>query len=296
MKLFDLHCDTPTKLYHHNIPLTSDALHLSLPDVTLWDDITQVFACFCRPTLSDDAAFCAFFAMRRHLLDTLHRYSPKNLTPILAVEDARLLGRSRDRLPMLHRAGVRIMTLLWRGVTVIGGAFDTTVGLSDFGKDVLSDCLALGIIPDVSHASERSFYDILAGCEGHMLLASHSNSRKIRNHPRNLTDSQFLDLLHTGGLCGLSLCPDHLTDTQATSDDLLRHMEHFLALGGENHIALGTDFDGIDTTPSDITRNRDLFALVEKMARIGYSDSLIHNIFWKNANDFFGKYKRQEAL
>ena len=296
MKLFDLHCDTATKLYYDATPFTSDSLQLSIHDISSWDTITQVFACFSRPSLSDDAAFCSFFSMRRHLLNTLKHLATQHLFPILAVEDARLLGNSRKRLPLLHKAGVRILTLLWRGETVIGGAFDTNVGLSPFGKTILSDCFALGIVPDVSHASERSFYDVLEGGEGHGLLASHSNARKIRNHPRNLTDTQFLDLIHTNGLCGLSLCPAHLAERTATSDDLMRHIEHFLALGGEDHLALGTDFDGIDTTPLDLRRNRDLFTLAEKMARIGYSDTLIHKLFWKNAENYFGKYKRQEAL
>lgn len=296
MKLFDLHCDTVTKLYYDAIPFTSDSLHLSFSDTMLWETHTQVFACFCRPALSDDAAFYSFFAMRRHLLDVLRHYHTDCLIPILAVEDARLLGNSRARLPMLYRAGVRILTLLWRGESVIGGAFDTDIGLSPFGKDILSDCLQLGIIPDVSHASERAFYDILEGCGSHSPLASHSNSRSIQNHPRNLTDAQFSDLLRAKGLCGLSLCAEHLANGQATSDDLLLHIEHFLSLGGEDHIALGTDFDGIQKTPSDIKRNRDLLTLADKMVRVGYSDALIHKVFWKNANDFFGKYKRQEAL
>ena len=296
MKLFDLHCDTATKLYYSFTPFSSDDLHLSAPDLSVWEDVTQVFACFCRPALSDDAAYYSFFAMRQHLLDTLEHQQNNRLTPILAVEDARLLAGSRERLTRLYDAGVRILTLLWKGETVIGGAFDTNVGLSAFGKDVLADCLTLGISPDVSHASERAFYDVLEASGSRPLLASHSNARKIRNHPRNLTDAQFSELIRTGGLCGLSLCPEHLAEGEATSDDLLRHADHYLSLGGEDHIALGTDFDGISATPTDIRRNRDLISLAEKMARIGYSDTLIQKIFWKNAKDFFGKYKRQEEL
>lgn len=296
MKLFDLHCDTLTKLYYDKIPFSSEKLQLSRSDIAAWDSITQVFACFCRPTLSDDAAFCSFWGMCRCLGNTLRRGSFTNLTPILAVEDARLLGGERARLFMLYKAGVRIITLLWRGETVIGGAFDTAIGLTRFGKDILSECIRLGIVPDVSHASERAFYEILEACKAHPLMASHSNSRRIKNHPRNLTDTQFMDLLRANGLCGISLCPDHLAEKSPTSDDVLRHIEHFLALGGENCVALGTDFDGIEETPCDIRRNRDLLILAEKMSRIGYSDALIEKIFWKNANDFLANIQRQEAL
>ena len=296
MKLFDLHCDTATKLYYNFTPFTSDDLQLSAPDISLWENVTQVFACFCRPALSDDAAYYSFFAMRQHLIDVLGQAKLNHLTPILAVEDARLLANKKERLSALHNAGVRVLTLLWKGETVIGGAFDTAIGLTAFGKAVLADCRKLGIIPDVSHASERSFYDIAEGVGNRPLLASHSNAKSVRNHPRNLTDAQFLTLLHSDGLCGLSLCPEHLSEGKASSDDLLRHADHFLGLGGENHIALGTDFDGISDTPTDLRKNRDLITLAEKMLRIGYPDDLIQKIFWKNAKDFFGENTRQEEL
>ena len=157
MNLFDLHCDTATKLYYNFTPFSSDDLQLCANDLSLWEEVTQVFACFCRPALSDDAAYYSFFAMRQHLFDVLERHPIDRLTPILAVEDARLLAGSRDRLPRLYEAGVRILTLMWKGETVIGGAYDTDLGLSAFGKEVLTDCLELGIIPDVSVALDAAY-------------------------------------------------------------------------------------------------------------------------------------------
>ena len=293
MRLFDLHTDTATKLYD-GFSFSDTALQASLHDLSAFRAVTQVFACFSRPELSDDLAYAGFFKVKKRLFDEITPYIGGGFAPILAVEDARLLGRSRGRLRQLQKAGVKILTLLWRGETVIGGAYDTDTGLSEIGKRALSDCFRLGILPDASHASEASFYEIAEGAElcGLPFLATHSNSRAVCNHPRNLTDEQFLAVCRSGGLVGVCLYPPHLTERQtATSQDALAHIEHWLSLGGEDHIALGTDFDGIEATPADIPSMRCLYALSDRLASHGYPDALIHKIFWKNAEEFFGKFK-----
>ena len=289
MKLFDLHADTAARLFHDRCSFSNPTLHLSLADVGAFESHTQVFACFTRPHLTDEAGYYAFLGMRAQLLAELAKQQNAPITPILAVEDARILGTSRRRLLSLHRAGVRIITLLWKGETQLGGAFDTDRGLTDFGKALLCDMQRLGIVADASHASEASFWDfaeVLA--EGSTpFICSHSNSYKIMPHRRNLTDEQFLHLCKTHALCGISLCTEHLSEKTATRADALRHIEHYLALGGEHTVALGTDFDGIPTTPEGISSCRDLLSLAEDMARVGYPDRLIENVFYKNAEDFF---------
>ena len=92
----------------------------------------------------------------------------------------------------------------------------------------------------------------------------------------------------TGGLVGLCLCPDHLTPGgEATLTDAVRHLEHWLALGGERTIALGTDFDGIEKTPVGLAKNRDLIALAEELFRLGYREETVRALFYKNAQIFF---------
>ncbi len=298
MRLFDLHTDTATKLYD-GLSFSDSGLQASLFDLSAFRAITQVFACFSRPGLSDDLAYATFFEIRKRLFEEISPYIGLGLTPILAVEDARLLGASSSRLWHLKEAGVRILTLLWRGETVIGGAYDTNTGLTEVGKRALSDCFRLGILPDASHASEAAFYEIAEGAalSGLPFLATHSNSRAVCNHPRNLTDEQFLAVCRSGGLVGVCLYPPHLTEREtATSQDAVAHIEHWLSIGGEDHIALGTDLDGIEETPTDIPKMRCLYTLSDRLASLGYSDALIDKIFWKNAEEFFGKYNEQERL
>lgn len=289
MHIFDLHADTPTKLFYSKKDFNAPSLHLSATDLQHWDSCTQVLALFCRPGLTDDEAYRDFFAMRA---DTLAKTAPyrKQFTPLLAVEDARLLGNSRERLPRLAECGVRILTLLWRGETVIGGAFDTDRGLTSFGREILSDCFDLGIHPDLSHASETAFWEAAEAAEARRLplLATHSNARAVCPHPRNLYDDQFVAIQRGGGLVGLCLCPEHLTAARdATLADAVRHLEHWLALGGEDTVALGTDFDGIEKTPIGLSRSRDLAALAEELLRLGYREETVRAIFYKNAERYF---------
>lgn len=300
MHLFDLHADTATKLFYNGLSFDDPTLQLSANDLSAFEEVHQVFACFSNKRLDDEQVFLDFFAMRNRLLSQLVPYRKAGLSPILAVEDARLLGKKRDRLRMLAEAGVAILTLVWKGETQIGGAFDTHVGLSEFGRTILSDCFSCGIIPDASHASVPTFFEIAEAAEQSRapFIASHSNSRVIADHPRNLTDDQFRAVKHAHGIVGVSLCPAHLrTDGEADLSDVALHIEHWLSLGGEETVAIGTDFDGIDSLPRGISHCRDLIRLAEILSRQGYNDSLIEKIFYKNAESFFGKYrKKQEPL
>ena len=300
MRLFDLHADTPLKLYYEKRSFEDPALQVSANDLSAFDFFGQVFACFSRPNLTDDEAYIAFFAMRDRLAEALAPYRSPRFHPLLAVEDARLLGGSRDRLTALAEAGVAILTPLWKGETVIGGAYDTDVGLSEFGRLALSDAVVLGIHPDASHASYRAFFDMaeIAAKHNRPLLATHSDSYSVCPHPRNLRDDQFLAVRDLGGLVGLCLYPPHLSGSgRATVSDVLRHLEHWLLLGGEDTVALGTDFDGIDIAPTDLQRSRDLHLLFHTLAQHGYPAALIEKLFCKNAEAFFGKYNtRQDVL
>ena len=293
MRLFDLHADTAVKLCLDGIPFSEgDRLALSADDLPVWECITQVFAVFSRPRYSDEDAYRIFFKVREHLLAECAT-AKGHLKAILAVEDARPLCGIRERLSVLYQHGVRILTPVWRGETVIGGAYDTESGLTEFGKEITEDCFSLGILTDVSHASQKTFYEMAEAAAKHKapLIASHSNSHAVCKHPRNLTDAQFEVIRVFGGLIGLCLCPEHITERPAVHRrDVLRHLDHWLALGGEETVAFGTDFDGTGSLPEGLTRNRELLAFSDEMARLGYSDTLIRKLYYRNAESFFEKH------
>jgi membrane dipeptidase len=209
---------------------------------------------------------------------------------ILAIEDARILGGELSRMDELARRGVRYLTLQWGGDTCIGGSFDTDNGLTPFGKEVTKRAFALGITPDLSHCSEQSAEDALeiAAAQGKPVIASHSDAFSVNPHRRNLRDRHFEAIRDGGGIVGLNLFIAHLRDEaqgRATVDDVLRHIEHYLALGGEHTITMGGDWDGA-RLPVGFETIADAQKLADAMAQKGYSETLIQKIFYQNALDF----------
>jgi membrane dipeptidase len=118
------------------------------------------------------------------------------------------------------------------------------------------------------------------------IVASHSNSFSVCPHKRNLTDEQFLNIKKTGGLVGVTFCKDFLNpDPQkASAVDVLRHVEHFLELGGEETLCLGSDFDGADV-PNDIMGIQTMGSLYELFLK-HYKQSTVDAIFFQNAAGF----------
>ncbi len=290
MRLANLHADTPYRMYKEALPFTSDALHVSLEDLSAYDETLSVFAFFSDDTLPDATLYGEFFKMKAYFEQALAACRlPSGFRPLYSIEDARLLDGDETRLLALREAGVRIITPLWRGHTCIGGAFDTKIGLSPFGKRALRYALRLGMLPDISHASEKSAEEIfeIAAQARVPVLATHSNAYGVYPHPRNLRDGQLASIIASGGLVGISLAPQHLCEKDsAGTTDVLRHIDYYLAHGAEHTLALGCDFDGIETTPSGLSRMGDLPLLYEKIAHL-YSVQAANRLFYENAASFF---------
>lgn len=301
--LFDLHCDTATALFKSRQSLKDNDLHISLEKASVFRSYRQVLAIWSDNALDDETAFQRFLAISKFLhgelaqkelgfpLLTSGRRLPER-GALLSVEDARILGGSRDRLAVLYAHGVRLLTLVWHGESCIGGAHNTKAGLTPFGKQVVKDCFTFGIVPDISHASTGTAEDIFALAEAHKkpVIASHSNAFSVCSHSRNLSDRQFLKIKELGGIVGLCLCPAHLSDDPKKADveKILEHIEHFYALGGEDTLALGCDLDGTEL-PGGFSSIADLVLIAEEMAKHGYSDRQIEKLFSLNAENFVRK-------
>ena len=308
MRYFDLHCDTASELYNNNAALDENNLHVSLDKAAVFSKYAQIMAIWTPKKFDDEKGFANFNKVMDHLNIELDRlrdrvhicrsgedvtmaWQDNKTAAFLAVEDARLLNNDINRLKVLYGRGVRFLTLCWGGSSCIGGSHDTSEGLTPFGELTVQACFAMGIVPDLSHASDATTEQVLAiakeaGCP---VIATHSNSRAVYNHTRNLTDEQFCAIRDLGGIVGISLCPPHLTNTKeapATVDTVLAHIEHYIDLGGEYTIALGCDFDGIGNTPEGLNNVACMTALEEAMIARGYHRELIDNILWRNAYNF----------
>ncbi len=197
------------------------------------------------------------------------------------------------------RDGVKTVTLTWNGENSLGGGIGSHEGLSAFGREAVAAMERERIVVDCSHLSDESFADLLA-CAKRPFVATHSNARAICSHPRNLTDEMFRAIADRGGLVGLNYYRAFITDRsegaapadgEVTFDELAAHVEHWLDLGGEDVVALGSDFDGADV-PAWIDACEKVGDLRARMVeRLG--EELVEKLFWRNALAF---YERNETV
>ena len=288
MKYFDLHCDTLPIVMHKRKSLVNSGMMVDLADHP-FEKYTQVLAVFSYPSLSADDAYDTFWKCRTHL-DVLSDL-PENFSCILAVENGSLIGDQPQRVEALAGAGVKLMNPVWAGDNLIGGAWNTTNGLTALGREIVCRAFDNGITPDLSHASDKMAKEILKIAEqkGKPVIASHSCARSLQNLGRNLPDEYFREIARSGGIVGLSFCPPHLSDGECNMETIRRHLEHYLSLDGEDVIAIGADWDGIDTTPDGVATIRDIPALTDYLRSCGWPEELLHKLFYQNAADFFAR-------
>lgn len=306
--LFDTHCDTAFELYHRKEDLWQNSCHISLSHAAAYEKYVQLYAIWCNRRQDDQTCWEEFLAVSdnfdrlieqnsdkisrvRTSTELAQTLTTKQSAAILAVEDARLLAGDIDRLQILYDKGVRCMTLLWGGPTCIGGSHDTDLGLTDFGKAVVAGCFELGIVPDISHASEQSVNDVIAIAQKYQkpFIATHSNCYSVYPHSRNLRDRHLQALIELGGLVGISMCCSHLRDCSqrgAGIDDVIRHIDRYVALDAESNLCFGCDFDGTDL-PEGIYHVDDLYKIGDGLAEHGYTKEMLEKLFWTNAYTFF---------
>lgn len=207
--------------------------------------------------------------------------SAKKQQAMLLIEGGSLI-ESMETIDRLLQRGIKVLTLTWNDSNALGTSAMSkdSGGLTDFGKRILRKMNSQGMIADLSHASDQTFWDVLNTTDKPVLV-SHSNSRSLWNHPRNITDEMFQKLMEQGGVLGINFYPPFLGE-DASLETVFRHIEHFLELGGENHIGFGSDFDGVDCLPKGITDFSSFSDMLLEMEKRNYSKNLIEKICYKN--------------
>lgn len=310
--VFDFHCDTALALLGEDLnqagSLRKNALHIDLERASALDGYAQCFGCFTTSPREEQSGISPVVIFERELA-TIQRevsqnadriaiaYSPQDveenrergiMSAILTLEGTAGFGHDPALLEDLYAVGFRISSLGWNEENPLTGSHKTGGGLTDQGRAYVREAQRLGMLVDVSHISDRGFWDIVEITDA-PVLATHSNSRAVCDNSRNLTDEMFRALCQTGGLAGINVCTAFLGENP-TLDTMCDHVFHFLELDPEaRHIALGGDLDGIRETPDGFTGVESWPAFANRLLERGLDETMVHRIFWDNAIGVMGR-------
>jgi membrane dipeptidase len=305
----DFHCDVLWKLLENNnlsfINDSTDKLDVTLPRLQQAGSIMQTFAVYIPdemektmvPILKSIDLFyrkvltAPGITLVRTAHDAAKLINGGSIGAMLSLEGADGLQGDPAMLRILFKLGVRAMGLTWNHANwAADGVLEPRQGgLTKKGLAIVEECNSLGILLDVSHLCEQSFWD-LAGHTTKPFIASHSNMKSVCDHPRNLTDEQARAIIAVDGLIGLTFVPQFVrSGGHAAIDDVLKHVERVCALGGQNHLMFGSDFDGIDVHVTGLSHPAEVDGLVEALLR-HYPEEQVKSFLVNNTIGFLSKH------
>lgn len=223
-------------------------------------------------------------ALARTPQDLLINKAAGRKSVMIGIENGLAIEDNLDLLNHYADRGVVYVTLCHNGDNDIcdsARGTQTHGGVSNFGRKVIARMNDLGLMVDLSHAAETSFYDALE-LSRHPIVCSHSNCRTLCDHPRNLTDDQLRALARKGGVAQITLYNGFLKkDGQATILDAMDHLKHAIDIMGIDHVGLGTDFDGDGGVPG-LADSSELINFTRQLLRRRYSEDDIRKIWGGN--------------
>jgi membrane dipeptidase len=338
MRFFDAHCDTILKVVEEGRDFqTGPGLHITLPDLRAAGVCAQVFACFVLeardPGRAREHAFELIDGVRglcaAHPSELRLARAPEDVAGccagreptavVLSLEGADPLEGDVHALRDFHSRGVRLLTLAWDDNVFCGAAFGSDTGLSRQGEDLVALCEELGVMIDVSHASDTAFWDVCRVAT-RPFVASHSDCRALCDVRRNLSDDMIRALAERGGVAGINLAAGflsqefadaekeaeeaflaamhsgeksfdeaHEAETRAAQrlprpplDAIAAHVKHFVRVGGEDCVGLGGDLDGIGSMPAGIEGIADYPKIAELLLRSDLTEAQVEKVCYRN--------------
>lgn len=304
--VFDFHCDTALAMLGDDRnqagSLRKNSGHIDLERAGKLGGYAQCFACFTTDLPEILKGISPIVLFERELA-TIQREVDKNSDLISIVysteeiEENRAAGKMSAILTLEGTAGIdynpalledlwaigfRVSSLGWNERNPLTGSNVTGGGLTDLGREYVKEAQRLGMRVDVSHISDEGFWDIMKITNA-PILATHSNSRAIFDHSRNITDDMFRAIRETGGVAGYNTCRE-FTGEPSDLDTICDHILHFMELDPDGkHIALGGDLDGVDAMPDGFEGVQSYPALARKLLDRGLTEENVMDIFWNNA-------------
>ncbi len=352
--VIDMHADTPQRLLDEDVDITkqlSDGHFDSVRALQGGLD-AQFFSIWVEPELfgggglravkrADDQIAAVQALAEQHpemwkfassAADIRSAVSEGKLAALAGLEGGYAIDEKIENVERYYKMGVRYMSPAWSVSTTWAGSsgdeIGRTRGLNDFGRQVVREMNRLGMMVDVSHVSDQTFWDIV-NTSTKPVIATHSGCRAIADVPRNLTDDMIRALAKTGGVVNVIFYPEHLEpgwgqkkkkidaeiapQVQRASEEekgdavhkklardrvrrqeyakrlppvsvsrLVDHIDHLVKLVGVDHVGIGSDFDGVQSTLSDLSSVADLPNLTRELLRRGYSESVVDKILGGN--------------
>lgn len=315
----DLHCDTVMRLPGADLTKDNEDGHIDIPKLKSGAVDLQVFACYVGPPeneLEKNTAARKIFgmidqiemlatensddlAMVRNYRDLRNEYNTGRVGVLLAIEGGYAIENDLGLLRSFHRAGVRLMTLThWTRTDWADASGDEEAklgGLTDFGEEVVKEMNRIGMIVDVSHVHDETFWDVIRVTED-PVIATHSCARALSDFHRNMSDDMLRALADNGGMIGINYLPFFLNigheehNEKVTVKTVVDHIDHIISVtGSADHVGLGSDFDGISETPEGLEDTSKIFAITHELFERGYDEKDIRKILGGNFIRIFRK-------
>ena len=295
MFYIDGHCDTLSKALDENKDLFYNDLQFSINEANNLGGGIQTMAAFVDTEYIKykNAAFerCEnilrkFEEFQQQINHNILIKNKNETKVLLSIENGAAISGDLNNVDFFYKKGVRMMSITWNDDNELGCGARTKndVGLSKLGYDYVTKLNSLGIVIDISHSSENSFWDVI-NTSDKPVVASHSNVFELCNHPRNLTNEQIKAIAKSGGLIGICFYTDFLKKyKKADVKDIVEHIKYIKNLVGIDYIGLGSDFDGInfDKTATGVENISKLNNITKELKLQCFSDEEIVKIMWNN--------------
>ncbi|MCK5811489.1 MAG: membrane dipeptidase [Clostridiales bacterium] len=292
MYIVDGHCDTLLALQKKSETLRKNSLQISLERIKQTNsEYLQFYAVFVSPSIKGLEAISQY----KNMVNILQNECKENNIPriltkndldfkghgaLLSVEGLYFLDGKQITLDDLYADGVRCLSMTWNGSNIYarGVLGNMHRGITKKGKELVRKAEKLGIVLDVSHLDDESFYD-LSDMATKPFVATHSNARAICKNSRNLTDEMLVTLKKHKGVTGINMYGRFLKEQGETSIvDIIRHIEHICMVASVDTVGFGTDFDGIPREHSAIDSPYELIDVLEQLAILNYTQEQINKI------------------
>lgn len=296
MRHFDLHCDTLSRCAAAKETLLRNEGAVSVERGLIFDCWVQAFAAFIGDSHRGEEAYQDFLSQVAGLREAMKSsekivaYDPHHLqegvcNAMLTVENGAALGGKLERIEEFARLGVKVFSLVWNGENELAGGVESETGLTEFGRKAVRELEAHHMVVDVSHLNTMSFWDLCEVAE-RPFIATHSNCFEICPHKRNLDDLQIQEIIRRKGLIGINFFPIFINgESDASFQEIRRHIRHILSLGGEDVLAVGSDFDGA-AMPSKLERIDKIPDWHQNLLK-HFEPELVEKITFGNAQRFF---------